>query len=79
MLDRRSKRYPPNYPRDSRTDTLLEKWRNEPATQEQLRQNVMAVLTDIFDRGEEVPIVVSGGGNLGCVALVVWIWKAQAV
>lgn len=38
---------------------MREKWRMEPSTQEQLRQNVLAVLTDIFERGEEVPVVVS--------------------
>lgn len=52
-----------------RTDALREKWRIEPSTQEQLRQNVLAVLTDIFERGEEVPVVVSwdavGAGQTG--------------
>jgi hypothetical protein len=66
VLNRRSKRYPPHtYPHDSRTDTILEKWRNEPATQEQLHKNVMAVLTDIFEKGEEVPLVVSAVAYLG--------------
>lgn len=40
-------------------DAVLERWRNDPATQEQLRQSVVAVLTDIFVNGEEVPAVVS--------------------
>lgn len=41
------------------SDAILGKWRNEPSTQDQLRQHVLSVLTHIFDKGEEVPVVVS--------------------
>lgn len=37
----------------------LARWRAEASTLEQLRQNVLAVLTGVFERGEEVPVVVS--------------------
>jgi hypothetical protein len=53
-----------------RPEVLREKWRTDAGTQEQLRQNVLAVLTDIFERGEEVPVVVSwdcGVGRMGGV------------
>lgn len=58
IMKRRSQRFPPEMAPRLSSDAILEKWRNEPTTQEQLRQNVLAVLTDIFDRGEEVPVVV---------------------
>lgn len=52
------------------SDAILDKWRNEPSTQDQLRQHVLSVLTHIFDKGEEVPVVVSvwfvWGGGANC-------------
>jgi hypothetical protein len=61
----RSERSPGGRPRDQTANVLLERWRTDMGTQEQLRQNVLAALTGIFERGEEVPVVVSGAGFPG--------------
>lgn len=61
VLADRADRYEPHLQPTMRPEILLEKWRTDTGTQEQLRQNVLAVLTDIFERGEEVPVVVSWG------------------
>lgn len=59
MLESRERRLPSDHLHHRSSETLLEKWRNEVGSQEQLRQNVQSVLADIFDKGEEVPVVVS--------------------
>lgn len=63
LTERGERQAPHTIPRDMRTDTFLEKWRTEKGTQDHLTGAVLAVLTDIFERGEEVPVVVSAIGT----------------
>lgn len=59
VLCDRTRRHPSrSHARDQHAS--LTRWRAEASTLEQLRQNVLAVLTGVFERGEEVPVVVSG-------------------